>query len=92
MDEWIEFMEGVIIPFQVSQGMVIAGSFRGQQDENTYMWLRRFEDEEQCKSLYAAVYESDTWKSEIAPKIPDLLDRSAVKVTRLAPTSRSVLQ
>ena len=56
------------------------------------MWMRRFEDEEQCKSLYAAVYESDTWKSEIAPKIPDLLDRAAVKVTRLAPTSRSVLQ
>jgi len=92
MDEWIEFMEQEIIPFQVAQGMVIAGSFRGQQDENTYIWLRRFEDEEQCKRLYKAVYESETWKSKIAPRIPDLLDRSAVKVTRLTPTSRSVLQ
>ena len=25
MDEWVEFMEGTIIPFQVSKGMVIGG-------------------------------------------------------------------
>ena len=32
MDEWIEFMEKTIIPFQVSKGMIIHGSFI----ENSY--------------------------------------------------------
>jgi len=92
MDEWIQFMEEEIIPFQVAQGMVIAGSFRGQQDESTYIWMRRFETEDDCKRLYKAVYESDAWKTKIAPRIPELIDRSLVKVTRLSPTPRSVLQ
>jgi hypothetical protein len=92
MEEWIRLMEEEVIPFQVSQGMVISGSFRGQQDDSTYIWMRRFESEDDCKRLYKAVYESEVWKSKIAPRIPELMDRSAVKVTRLAPTSKSVLQ
>ena len=31
MDEWVEFMEGTIIPFQVARGMVITGSYRGEE-------------------------------------------------------------
>ena len=42
MDEWLEFMQDVIIPFQVKQGMVIAGSFRGEEDDSVYVWIRRF--------------------------------------------------
>ena len=30
MDEWVEFMQKDIIPFQVSRGMVITGSWRGE--------------------------------------------------------------
>ena len=45
MDEWVRYMEEVIIPFQVARGMVIAGSFRGEEDDSTYVWLRRFESE-----------------------------------------------
>ena len=32
MDEWLKVMEEEIIPFQVSKGMVITGSFRGETD------------------------------------------------------------
>ena len=32
-DEWVRIMEEEIIPFQVSKGMVICGSFRGETDE-----------------------------------------------------------
>ena len=37
MDEWVRFMEEVIIPFQVARGMVICGSFRGESDDQTYI-------------------------------------------------------
>jgi hypothetical protein len=85
-------MEEVIIPFQISKGMVILGSFVGEEEKDLYVWVRRFESEEQREQLYEAVYESDTWKNEIAPKIPDMMDRSQIKVTRLEATPRSVIQ
>ena len=32
--EWVKYMESVIIPFQVSKGMVILGSFVDDEDES----------------------------------------------------------
>jgi hypothetical protein len=91
-ENWVKYMEEVIIPFQISKGMVILGSFVGEEEKDLYVWVRRFESEEQREQLYEAVYESDTWKNEIAPKIPDMMDRSQIKVTRLEATPRSVIQ
>ena len=92
MDDWVRCMEEVIIPFQVARGMVIAGSFRGEQDDSTYVWLRRFESEAERERLYAEVYESNEWKQEIAPRVGELIDRSAIEVTRLVATPKSVLR
>lgn len=91
-ERWVKFMEEVIIPFQVSKGMVILGSFVGQEEEDLYVWIRRFASEDERKQLYAAVYESDYWKNEVAPKIPDMLDREAIKVTRLTASPKSGIQ
>lgn len=92
MDAWLRLMEQEIIPFQVSQGMVITASFRGEDDDSCYIWMRRFESEEDRVRLYKAVYESDHWKNNIGPRIPEVMDRSAVEVTRLTPTLKSVTQ
>jgi hypothetical protein len=92
LQSWVKMMEEEIIPFQVSKGMVITGSFHGETDPSVYIWLRRFENEEQRVALYAAVYESDYWKNQIAPRVPEHLDRSAIVVTRMVPTSKSVAQ
>ena len=70
MAEWLEFMQNEIIPFQVSKGMVICGSFRGEEDESVYVWIRRFENEEQRVKLYADVYESDYWKNGVRLSSP----------------------
>jgi hypothetical protein len=92
MERWIKCMEDEIIPFQVSKGMVIAGSFRGETDDSVYVWMRRFSDEAERERLYAEVYQSDYWKNEIAPRIPEMLDREAMQVTRIVATPHSVLQ
>jgi hypothetical protein len=90
--EWIRIMEEEIIPFQVSKGMVICGSFRGETDESVYVWLRRFESEAEREALYKAVYESDYWKDKIAPRVPDYLDREGMVVTRIVPTAKSTMR
>ncbi len=90
--DWVKCIEEEIIPFQTKMGMVVIGSFVGEQDDSIYYWIRRFESEEQREQLYAAVYESDTWKNDIAPKIPDMLDREKMVITRLTATPKSVIQ
>ena len=88
MNEWLKIMEEEIIPFQVSKGMVICGSFRGETDDNCYVWIRRFSNEAERE----AVYESDHWKTKIAPRVPDCLEREKNHIQRIVPTSRSTMQ
>ncbi len=90
--EWVELMETEIIPFQVAQGMVILGSWVGEEDDSVYVWLRRFQDEAERERLYKAVYDSDHWKNVIGPKIPDLMDREQIQVTRIEATPKSGIQ
>lgn len=92
MDAWLKVMESEIIPFQVSKGAVITASFRGETDDSTYVWIRRFESEADRERIYKDIYESEHWKTKIAPQIPDLLDRSAMNVQRVVATRMSPSQ
>jgi hypothetical protein len=85
-------MEEEIIPFQVKMGMVVLGSFVGEGDPSVYVWLRRFDSEEERKRLYDVVYQSDYWKTQIAPRVPTMLDREQMRILRLVATPRSVIQ
>ena len=90
MDEWVAFMEKEIIPFQVARGMVVVGSFVGEEEEDLYIWIRRFENEAEREALYKAVYEDPHWLEELSPRVGDIMDRERIVVTRMLPTSRSV--
>lgn len=89
---WVKFMEDEIIPFQESKGMEIMGSFVGQEEDDLYVWIRRFQSEEDRERLYQAVYESDHWKNVVAPKIPEMLDREKIVVTRIESTPKSAMR
>jgi len=80
MNEWVKIMEEEIIPFQVAKGMVICGSFRGETEDSTYIWIRRFNSEAEREAQYKAVYETDHWKTKIAPRVPDCLDREKMHI------------
>jgi hypothetical protein len=85
-------MEEKIIPFQIAQGMVVIGSFVGEQEDDLYVWIRRFESEEQRAELYEKVYQSETWQNELSPLAGDMIDREKIVVTRLEATPKSVIQ
>lgn len=91
-ERWVAFMEEKIIPFQIAQGMAVIGSFVGQEEEDLYVWIRRFESEEERERLYDKVYQSEYWQNEISPLVGDMLDRSRTQVTRIVATPRSVIQ
>ena len=92
MKEWLELMEKEIMPFQISKGMVITGSYRGETDDSVYIWTRRFESEAEREKLYAAVYQSEHWMKIISPRVGELIDREKIKVQRIVPTKASTAQ
>lgn len=109
MTEWIEFMENIIIPFQVEKGMVIHGSFiesskdmfllernerimKSDNNSNSYIWIRRFENIEHKNKLYKDVYESNKWINEIAPKVANLIDRNSIIVHNVVSTDISIMK
>ena len=91
-DAWLKLMDEELVPFQMSKGMVIAAMFCGEEDKDLFVWLRRFESEEEREVLYEAVYQSDTWKNDLGPRVLDLIDVEQIKVTRLEATPKSVLR
>jgi hypothetical protein len=91
-EEWIRYMEEKIIPFQISKGMVVIGSFYGEQEDDLYVWIRRFDSEEQRKALYAACYECPEWVDDIGPKAGTMIDRSKTVITRICPTEKSIIR
>jgi hypothetical protein len=92
MKQWLRLMEEEIMPFQVSQGMVIPAGFTAPKEADLYVWFRRFRNEAERKRLYRKVYESDHWKKTLAPKIEKVLHMESIVVTELAPTSWSIMQ
>ncbi|MFJ1997632.1 NIPSNAP family protein [Streptomyces asiaticus] len=91
-EEWVSFMEEVIIPFQAAQGMNVIASFIDEEDPEGYVWMRRFADEAERVRLYEAVYQSERWQQEIGPRVEELLFREKIQVTRAVPTPASGLR
>ncbi|NLT73903.1 MAG: NIPSNAP family containing protein [Chloroflexi bacterium] len=91
-ENWIKYMDEVIIPFLVSKGMVVVGSFAGETEEDLWVWIRRFEDEEERERLYAAVFESEEWKTRVAPPIGAMVDGERMVVRRLVASPRSIIR
>ena len=90
-EEWVALMEEKIIPFQISCGIVVVASFVSDEDESTYVWIRRFADEQERTDLYETVYKSDFWQNEMGPLVEEMLDRDKIRVLKLVPTDKSVL-
>lgn len=91
-DEWVAYMEGTVLPFQIGHGMDVVASFVDDEDADGYVWIRRFADEGRRTALYAAVYDSDEWRTTIAPAVRSLLLVDRTSITRAVPTPASALR
>ena len=92
MREFVTIMESMIIPFQLSQGMLVLGSFLDVDNEDCYIWLRRYKDESDKQRLYDKVYGSAYWENDIRPKIAGMIIKEKSQINLLKPTAGSILQ
>jgi hypothetical protein len=91
MNQWVKYAEEVLLPFQISQGMVVVGTFVGQEEKDLFVWIRRFESERERKKLYKKVYESETWLKKIKPEVDKMLIRPKMVITIMKPTPKSII-
>jgi len=89
---WVKLMDEVIIPFQKKMGMVIIASFIAQEEEDLYIWIRRFASKEERKRQYNKVYGNDYWTNEIRNAMGDMLVKSKTRVTLMMATPKSLIK
>ncbi|GHH27750.1 NIPSNAP family protein [Lentzea cavernae] len=82
------YMDEIVIPLHQERGMTVVGSFAGAED--TFVWIRRFEDEADRERVLDAVH-GHPRIGTVADTVSAMLNRSEFTV-RLEPTSRSGLR
>jgi len=91
-DEFVRYMDETLIPFQASKGVVVVGCFVDEEDPDGYVWIRRFDSEEDRELIYEEIYTSDRWNTEILPAVVEMVHREESVISRLNPTPRSVIR
>ena len=79
-----------VIPLHEAGGMTVVGSFTDMDDEDAFVWIRAFRDDDERRTVVERVHQDPAFESAVATRVPDLLAGDAVTV-RLAPTAGSAL-
>lgn len=85
--EFVAWFENEVAPAMEAAGMPVLGSFVSTEDEDLFVYLRRFEDEEERDRLTAAFYSSDAWLSGMKAKALALEQSYEVTLLRSTPQS-----
>lgn len=89
MANWLKLMQEDIHPFQTQKGVAFIASFVAVDNPNKYIWIRRYNSQNERERITHEIYESAHWKENIKPKINEMLVKDSVKVTALKATDIS---
>ena len=73
-EAFIKVFEEKARPAQEEAGIQILGQFRSLEDENVFIWLRGFPNEEERQARLDAFYGSDYWRNSLRDEIVSLLE------------------
>jgi hypothetical protein len=88
--ELARYMDETVIPLHQELGMHVVGSFTVIGGEDTFVWIRRFEDAADRERVLAVVHQ-DPRCAPMADAVSALTGESASTV-RLEPTAGSMLR
>jgi NIPSNAP len=90
-DEFVKLFDEVLVDAQREAGLDVLGQFVSLDDDRTFVWLRRFESQEERKRKWDEFYGSDLWKKELGPLANPLMEDSS-NVIAVEPTPGSGIQ
>ena len=65
---------------------------QSEKKGSTYVWMRRFLDQDHKKRLYESVYESSEWTNYYRPIVSKLINLNTIIVYNLSATAMSLLK
>lgn len=90
-DAFVKLYDEVLLPAQRRFGLDVLGQFISLDDEQTFVWLRRFASQEERQRKWEEFYGSDLWRTQLGPRAnPLMTDTSNVIVVQ--PTPGSAIQ
>jgi hypothetical protein len=81
----VRWMDEVVIPIHAEAGMDVVGSFVDRDDEEAFIWIRRFASDDERERVVEAAHDHPRFATDIEPAVGELLDGEA-ETTRLIPT------
>jgi NIPSNAP protein len=85
------WMDDEVVPLHQSNGMTVVASFVEAGDDDAFVWIRKFDGDEERAAILDRVHADPRWSSAVAPTVFALLAAEAVTV-RLLPTPGSALR
>jgi hypothetical protein len=89
-DQFVRFFEDKTLDPQHEVGMRILGQFRSLEDDDTFVWVRAFADQEERNRQTAAFYGGELWRGELSEEAMSMIESTEVLVVE--PTRRSKLR
>jgi hypothetical protein len=80
-----------VLPAQREFGLEVLGQFVSLDDAQTFVWLRRFNSQEERQRKWEEFYGSDLWKNTLGPRANPLMYDTS-NVIAVEPTPGSAIQ
>ncbi len=85
-DDLARYMDETVIPHMTSHGMTVVGSYRDLDKDDTYVWIRGFDNQEHRAASLEAAYGAPVWTEQMRPAIQELMDSTLAHVDVVSPT------
>jgi NIPSNAP len=89
-DEFVQLCDERLVPAMKAYGLDVLGQFTSIEDDDTFVWLRRFDSAADRDRQLAAFYATDLWQELSAAAAPYVKDAS--NVFTVVPTPASTLR
>jgi hypothetical protein len=90
-EEFVTRFNEVLLPAQREFGLDVLGQFISLDDDQTFVWLRRFGSREERRRRWDEFYGSDPWRNQLGPRANPLMKDSS-NVIAVEPTPGLAIQ
>ena len=90
-DAFVKLYDEVLLPAQRQFGLEVLGQFISLDDDQTFVWLRRFDNQDERQQKWKEFYGSALWRTQLGPRANPLLEDTS-HVIAVQPTPGSAIQ
>jgi hypothetical protein len=90
-EEFVKLYDEVLLPAQRQFGLEVLGQFISLDDDQTFIWLRRFDSQQERQRKWDEFYGSDLWRNQLGPRANPLMQDTS-NVIAVQPTPGSAIQ